>query len=372
MKQQAHPLQLNPSFVFDLNTPLVAHGVELDFRILDNGLVTPPSYVVDDGGIRDTIVLGVLARVMEGHMIEAFQARFPYSPPHPDRAATTPTFRRAAARLAGQLACSNAVYFRLARVHREQHEASAAFASAVQDLATDDFLAASTVLSQHAVRSLGTAVPLIPYNAFQWLPDDVGVDSPEADDPTSWEGWPVADASTHVVADGAWGSGTSWNDYDWMANTGNWGGVIGWPRPHRSRRSSVRGNSAFFRRHAPDVHHTAYMDWLQRLARLPRPQEFFSHGLQALLALLLGRLFEKVAKIGQLLPPLREGDVAFLPHILDDAGIPWVEVHSRRVLAEEYFPALDLFRYIVVDVDPDWDQSVHVHAPFVKLGPAPS
>ncbi|KAJ7740187.1 hypothetical protein DFH07DRAFT_965371 [Mycena maculata] len=229
-------------FKFSLHAPSVGpffvHGVELEYVTLENGTshsgrrfteFQPPSYFLRLNATPHQTLLASHAHVLESQLIQDLQRRFPHSPLHPDRASHTTFFQRAAATLSAQLACSNAIFFRLVRLHDQSEAAAAASATAhaatIAPLSTDEIIAAASGLSVRAVSWLGTTA-LGPHSAFHWSPAPNDSDADDDDQALvpqvvgTWGGnsdpWAASNA-------GGWG----------MGNAGGWG--IGTTRRRRTQ-----------------------------------------------------------------------------------------------------------------------------------------
>ncbi|KAJ6603278.1 hypothetical protein DFH09DRAFT_1068448 [Mycena vulgaris] len=185
---------------------------------------------------REYITMAYESKDAAAALKTAFQAKYPCSPRHPDRAAETPTFVRDRARLITQLACVHAIYLLRARLATCAREAEETFCQEACLLATHSFL--------HAwvdVPPLDNArLSQIP--TWHDSPSQLGAVNwgPDADtDPAPATGW---------GGNGGWGASHSgWdasNDDEWDQrwaqgwNTG-WGSAA-WTRLQRSRLQSHR------------------------------------------------------------------------------------------------------------------------------------
>lgn len=133
-------------------------------------------------------------------------------------------------------------------------------------------MVASTGLPPATVRTLGTNAPLVPYNAFQWLPD---ADTPSTAKFLGTWGNNGEDSLEHgsdVDGDNGWGTGGGWGTGSgWGAGDGwGWGaGGAPWPRPPISRRTAALRFSAQVHRRAKVMRPPMHWKQMERFFQLP-------------------------------------------------------------------------------------------------------
>ncbi|KAJ7025492.1 hypothetical protein C8F04DRAFT_1191385 [Mycena alexandri] len=258
---------------------------------------------------------------------DAFKTLYPQSPPHPDRANSSPSFLRDSRRLVARLACAHAIFLLRSALYREEEKIAAAAAEvedviqlAMAPLLSTEYLAAWLNLPGYKVFYLGLS-DKSPWSSQRV--DDTLYYAHEERVATgqTWPGWGSAagwattgwDTTWDSDADGTWGSstggGAGWDNsasgtsaWDSTWANGGWAGGGGWDarQPRRGRQFPKNLGRPF---HPPRRESAPRKNG--ELVRKLRPCLYIEP-----LQLFWRVLSQNVAIIGKLLSPLGK---AFLP-----------------------------------------------------------